>query len=99
MAVRSLGFVTAVLGWTPAYLTFTDVLFSIAAIDGRCSAASLGQTLCSISLWAGLIQALMCSSMQPALNPTSGEGGERVLTDKLSIHLYKFQRGDVVTLR
>lgn len=36
--------------------------------------------------------------MQPALNPALGEARDRVLTDKLSKHLYSYTRGDVVTL-
>ena len=49
MARHSIGVAKAVLGWTPAYLTFTDVLFSTAAIDGRYlftnSGAARGSTL------------------------------------------------------
>ena len=39
-----------------------------------------------------------CRSMQPALNPALSKRKDRVLTDKLSIHLYSYSRGDVVTL-
>ena len=40
----------------------------------------------------------VCSSMQPALNPQHQGRADRVLTDKLSVKLYSYRRGDVVTL-
>ena len=38
-------------------------------------------------------------SMQPTLNPQGTSTADRVLVDKLSVRLYKYNRGDVVLLK